>query len=205
MPRVLLTAFGPYDDWPANASWLAVQELTRDLPNDNGLELVTRLYPVSFADVAARLEQDLGADVDFALHLGQSPGASCIQFESIAINAACERGKRPEDAWPLVPKGPAAYASSLPVARWAQMLRGEGIPAEVSYHAGTYVCNATLYLSQHLIAQRKLATRVGFIHVPVAPSQVLDRQPAMPSLPVAMAARGLRLVLDDIAASLRGR
>jgi pyroglutamyl-peptidase len=205
MPRVLLTALGPYDDWPTNASWLALQELTRELPSDCGLELTTRLYPVSFADVAARLEQDLTGDVDYALHIGQAPRASCVKFETVGINWACDRGKRPEDAWPLVPKGPMAYSSGLPLARWAQLLRGDGIPAEVSHHAGTYVCNATLYLSLHLVTQRKLDTQVAFIHVPVDPSQVLDRQPAVPSSPAAITARGLRLVLDDIAASLRAR
>jgi pyroglutamyl-peptidase len=44
MPRVLITAFGPYGCWEENASWLALVELTRDLPT--GAEIVTRLYPV---------------------------------------------------------------------------------------------------------------------------------------------------------------
>ena len=29
MPRVLLTAFEPYDEWKTNASWLALVELTK--------------------------------------------------------------------------------------------------------------------------------------------------------------------------------
>ena len=43
MTRVLLTAFQPYEGWQTNASWLALVELTRDLPDQP--MVTTRLYP----------------------------------------------------------------------------------------------------------------------------------------------------------------
>ncbi len=46
MTRVLLTAFEPYDTWKANASWLALVDLTSDLPSQP--QVTTRLYPVDF-------------------------------------------------------------------------------------------------------------------------------------------------------------
>ena len=69
MPRVLLTAFEPYDRWKANASWLALVELTRNLPEQP--QVTTRLYPVDFSEMKERLEADLSAKFDFALHVGQ--------------------------------------------------------------------------------------------------------------------------------------
>lgn len=198
MPRVLLTAYGPYDDWPSNASWLVLQEVTRGLPPE--LDVVTRLYPVDFGEVATRLEQDLTAEVDVALHLGQAPGCGRIELESLAINCGRERHQRGEDAWPLVPGGPAAYQSSLPLAKWAHMLRNEGIPAEVSHHAGTYLCNAVMYLSHHLAMEKGLGVEAAFLHLPLDPSQVVDACAALASLPVELTARGIRLILDDIAA-----
>ena len=203
MPRVLLTAFGPYDDWESNASWLVLQELTRDLSEQ--ADVVTRLYPVDFADVAARLEKDLTTEIDVAIHLGQAPGNGRIDLEAIAINCAHGRDQRPEEAWPLVPGGPTAYQSSLPLAHWAKMLRAEGIPAEVSHHAGTYACNAIHYLSHHFAAERRLGVQSAFLHLPLDPVQVVDRPTAMASLPVEVTVHGVRLILDDIAATVPAR
>ena len=76
MTTVLITAFEPYDRWPENASWLALLELTRDLPPEP--KVVTRRYPVDFASARTRLFEDLAANYDFALHLGQSPGSSRV-------------------------------------------------------------------------------------------------------------------------------
>ena len=86
MTTVLLTAFEPYDRWPENASWLALVELTRDLPAEP--HVVTRRYPVDFDAARARLFDDLAANYDFALHLGQSPGSSRVHLEAIGVNVA---------------------------------------------------------------------------------------------------------------------
>ena len=51
MPRVLITAFGPYGKWAENASWLALVELTRHLPAQP--EITTRRYPVDLEVVRA--------------------------------------------------------------------------------------------------------------------------------------------------------
>ena len=157
MPRVLLTAYGPYDDWETNVSWLVLQEVMREPPMN--LDLLTRLYPVEFDEVARRLSEDLADEVDVAIHLGQAPGKGRIELETIGLNLACERGQRAEEAWPLVEGGPAAYQSALPLAKWARMLRSEGIPAEVSHHAGAFVCNAAHYFSPSLYSRTGLCER----------------------------------------------
>jgi pyroglutamyl-peptidase len=78
------------------------------------------------------------------------------------------------------------------------MLREDGIPAQVSYHAGTYLCNGVLYLSQHIAAENRLKTRSTFIHLPLASSQVLSERQDWPSLPSEMCARGIRIILNDL-------
>ena len=200
MPRVLLTAFGPYDDWETNVSWLVLQQVMRDLPST--VEMVTRLYPVDFAEVATRLEHDLTKDIDVAIHLGQAPGAGRIDLEAVGINWARERHQRGEDARPLVPDGPAAYRSDLPLGKWAQMMRAQGIPAEVSHHAGTYLCNAIHYITHHISTDRNLNIQAAFLHLPLAPEQVVDRPTGDASLPIETTAQGVRLILDDIAAQV---
>ena len=105
----------------------------------------------------------------------------------------------PDDYQPLAPDGPAAYRSDLPLAEWAALLRAAGIPAQVSHHAGTYLCNATLYLSHYLAETQGLKTRATFIHVPLDISQTVHRRDDLPSLSCALSAAAVRLILEAIA------
>lgn len=196
MKRVLITAFGPYDVWEQNSSWLALVELTRDLPD--GLAVTTRRYPVDFEAVKGLLAQDLQAGFDAALHLGQAPGSSQIRLEAIGLNIGGSSNQLPEDYRPLSPAGPLAYRSALPLARWAALLRAAGIPAQVSFHAGTYLCNATLYWSHYLAEVHHLTTQSTFIHLPLDLSQVVAGPRDLPWLPAATAARAIRLLLTDL-------
>lgn len=197
MHRVLLTAYGPYDEWQQNASWLVLQELLHDMPPH--VELVTRLYPVDFTEVRARLEEDLKLRPDTVVSLGQAPGNARVAIEGVGLNVARDRGVRPEDAVPLDPAGPPAYFSALPLKNWAQRLRTEGVPAEVSYHAGTFLCNAALYWSHHLSHLAGYPTQATFLHLPLASEQAIDLPRDYPSLPVSLMAHGLRRLLDDLA------
>lgn len=197
MPSVLVTAFDPYDRWTQNASWLALVELTRNLPAEP--RLVTRRYPVDFQQARQRLEKDLASDFDFALHLGQAPGSSRLRLEAIALNVGGSAHDDPDTYPPLVADGSVAYRTGLPLASWAQQIREAGIPAQVSYHAGTYLCNAVFYLSQHLSCRRGLRTQSAFLHVPLDPSQVVDDRADMAALPTAVTAAAIRIVLADLA------
>lgn len=196
MPSVLITAFEPYDRWDENASWLALVELTKDLPS--GLRITTRRYPVDFAAVRVRLTEDLAAGHDYALHLGQAPGLARIHLEAVGLNVGGTSQQRPEEFQPLVPDGPVAYKSDLPLATWAAKLRAVGIPAQVSYHAGTFLCNATLYLTHHLCRERGWKTQATFIHLPLATEQAVRERQDIASIPVAVAAQALRLILDEL-------
>jgi pyroglutamyl-peptidase len=197
MPSVLVTAFEPYDRWQANSSWLALVELTREMPSEP--RLVTRRYPVDFLQARQRLEKDLEADFDFVLHLGQAPGSSRMRLEAIGLNLGSALQDDPDRPNTLVPDGPLAYRSPLPLSIWAGQLREMGIPARVSFHAGTYLCNALLYYSLHLARQRGLRTQSAFIHLPLDPSQVAADRQEGPSLPAQVCAAGLRHILADLA------
>lgn len=196
MPKILITAFEPYDRWPTNASWLCLVELTRALPA--GHALTTRRYPVDFGQVRKRLEADLSTGYDFALHLGQAPGSTHVRLEAFAINAGHDPAEKTGRERTLAEDGPAAYRSDLPLADWAGQLRAAGIPAGVSYHAGTYLCNATLYWTHYLAERMSLPTRATFIHLPLDLSQAAAEPRDTPSLPAATAAAAVRTILDGL-------
>ena len=194
MPRILVTAFEPYAEWQENSSWLTLVELTRWF--DAGGQIVTRRYPVDLADMTHRLGEDLTSGYDFAVHLGQAPGSPVIKLESIGLNTL-------DSGAPLVSGAPAAYRTALPLDRWASKLVSEGIPAVVSPHAGTHLCNAMLYLSQHLSAQRRLPTESVFVHLPLAPQQAARRLSSgapLASMSLPMMAAAVAILLGDLMA-----
>lgn len=196
MASVLVTAFEPYDDWPENASWLTLVELTKTLPDEP--VVTTRRYPVDFDEVRQQLAKDLADGYDYAIHLGQSPRDSHVTLEAIGINVRGERQKSPDEFGPLVNDAPAAYRTELPLRQFSDRLRQEKIPTRVSYHAGEYLCNATLYLSQHLAIQMGTNTQSLFVHLPLCPTQIKPGMQQQPTLPVETNARALRLLLDEI-------
>lgn len=197
--RVLLTAFEPYAEWPTNSSWLSLVEVLKHRPAS--ATLTTRRYPVDFERLQELLHRDLAQGFDAILHLGQAPGAPVIRLESFALNIGGPVHGDSQQTRSLVPSGPAAYRSRMPLDRWNQLLLQQFIPTQVSYHAGTYLCNAIMYLTHHWLAERGLHTPVGFIHLPLATSQVVDQAQACASLPVSTLAQAITCVLDDMVTS----
>ncbi|HZL88870.1 MAG TPA: pyroglutamyl-peptidase I [Pirellulaceae bacterium] len=197
VPSVLITAFEPYDRWSENSSWEALVALTKELPPSP--KIVTRRYPVDFFAARAKLEEDLAADYDYALLLGQAPGICRVHLEAIGINVGGHSSQSPDEFQPLVENGPAAYRTRLPLDQWAAAVRQAGIPCQVSYHAGTYLCNAVLYLTHHIAQQRRLKTRATFIHLPLCPSQVVGQRQDMPSMTNHDAAQAIRIILAQLA------
>ena len=196
MTTVLITAFEPYDRWEQNSSWLALLELTKALPTN--LKIVTRLYPVDFEKARGRLREDLAADYDYALLLGQAPGISRIHLEQIGVNVGGNSNQLPDQFCPIVEDGPVAYRSALPLDTWAGKVRELGIPCQVSYSAGTYLCNALLYLTHYIAEREQLRTRAAFIHLPLAPVQVLGERQDLPTLPSENCAAAIQTILREL-------
>jgi pyroglutamyl-peptidase len=197
--QVLVTAFEPYDCWTTNSSWLALMELTRELPVSP--RITTRLYPVDYERMRERLERDLRRNYDFVVHLGQSPGASAMRLEAFAINVAMRTESGQCQFQPVCPDGPAAYRTDLPLGQYIEKLRIHDIPAELSHHAGTFLCNAILYWSHYLREKLTLKSRIMFIHLPLDVSQVSDVGWPMACLPSRVCRAGLQLILEELNAN----
>ncbi len=196
MIRVLLTAFEPWGEWKENSSRLCLRALEATPPGERPVELTTSIYPVDSRKLKPLLRRDLRRMPDFAIHLGQDAKATGLELETVGLNLLKEGTPT---ARPVLRGGPLALRSPLPADRWVQVLRRAGIPAKVSYHAGTYLCNAALYLSLHTCERLALPTRSLFIHLPLESSQVAADGSGHPSLPVAATSRAIRKILADLA------
>ncbi|MBB5118287.1 Pyrrolidone-carboxylate peptidase [Streptomyces eurocidicus] len=195
MPRVLLTGFEPFGGESVNPSWQAVREVVARPPAGVGITGVR--LPCVFGGALDALRAAVAdTDPDVVLCVGQAGGRPDLTVERVAVNIddaviPDNAGARPVDE-PVVPGGPAAYFATLPVKRCVAAVREAGLPASVSQTAGTFVCNHVFYGLMHLAATERPGLRGGFVHVPYAPGQVTDR--AVPSLPVATVAEGLRVI-----------
>ena len=105
-------------------------------------------------------------------------------------------GQPPVVDVPVVPDGPAAYFTTLPVKACVAAIRAAGVPASVSHTAGTYVCNQVFYGLMHLLATEFPGTRGGFVHVPFSPEQVAAAEKGETSLSVDRIADALEALVD---------
>ena len=165
-----MTAFEPYDRWATNSSWDALSEMLKRWGVPPGV--TTRRYPVDLGKLRDRLSKDFEQGFDAVLLLGQSPSASDIHLESLAVNIAGVQYNSGRLYGPLEHGGPAAYQSRMPIDRLRDALDRGGVPASISYHAGTYLCNAIFYLTEHWHRQRGRDCQVGFAHFPLTTEQV---------------------------------
>ena len=196
--RVLLTAFEPYDHWEKNSSWETLVALVSERgANPN---IVTRRYPVDLTKLRSRIESDLSQGIDAVLHLGQSPGISELHLEAIALNVAGVDPMRNGEYEAILDDAPVAYRTSFPIGDWVQDLKSMSIPASVSYHAGTYLCNAAMFLSHHWFACRREKPMVGFIHLPLLPEQVERNGNPGASMSIQQTSQAIGRVLDRILA-----
>ena len=190
MTRILITAFEPYDRWKQNSSWLALVDLTSWYEGE--LEITTRRYPVDLPKLREMLEADLARDYDFAIHLGQAPGSPVIKLESVGLNLRT-------NGEPLLVDAPAAYRSTLDLDGCLERLTAAGIPAQISDHAGTYLCNAALFLSQHYAEMMGRRTQSLFIHLPLTPGQVAADGSALASMSTPMQSAAIAVVSEHLA------
>lgn len=77
-------------------------------------------------------------------------------------------------------------------------LRKNNIPAHISYTAGTFVCNDVMYHLLYLISKKYDMIRGGFIHVPYALEQVIDKPAGTPAMSLETIAGGLELAIKAI-------
>ncbi|MFC9354374.1 pyroglutamyl-peptidase I [Arthrobacter sp. NPDC057013] len=194
---ILLTGFEPFGGQPINPSWAAALS-ARDLLRAEGQVVEAVELPCIFGVAGNVLRNALDElEPELVVCVGQAGGRGRVSLERVAIN--CDDAPIPDNAGnqpvdrPVVPGGPAAYFTSLPVKAALLAVEEAGIPAEVSQTAGTYVCNHTFYALMHELASRS-AVRGGFVHVPFAPDQV-ERGSGAPSLTVHLMAEAIAAVV----------
>ncbi len=171
VPRLLITYFGAFEGVPVNPTERLAHLLHEEVAQQRGadIELVFQELPVAFGDSAVLLDRVLErVKPDAVIALGVAVGREKVSIERVAINLndariADNSGVQHRDQ-PIIENAPAAYFSTLPTRSIFEQAQARNLPVELSYTAGTYVCNHVFYVLLHATAEHN--TPAGFIHVP---------------------------------------
>jgi pyroglutamyl-peptidase len=169
---ILVTGFGPFDNYDVNPSQLIAEELNEKSINE--AELVGIVLPVDFKE---SVNVTINAIEDYnpilVILVGLSPKARLIELEKIGVNLKIMPLGEPEWFFPkkIDPDGPLFRFSAINTRKLVLDLRESNIPAQQSFFAGTYICNTVLYETLGYIEYHNLSIIAGFIHVPPLTSQ----------------------------------
>lgn len=198
-PRVLLTGFEAFGDDPSgqglNPSALAAQALHEQ--QIAGHQVVAAVLPCVFG-ASVKVLKDLIREhrPSMVICLGQAGGRAGISLERVAINL--DDAPMPDNAGTVrlntrvVPQGPTAYFSTLPIRAMLEALQHEGLPCELSSSAGHFVCNHVFYALMHTLRKNKVPS--GFVHLPYLPEQAAAS--GTPSMDLTVIVQGIRTALQ---------
>lgn len=196
--KVLVTGFDPFGGESVNPAFEAVKMLPDTIA---GAEIVKLEIPTVFSKSGPAVEKGIREhQPDIVINVGQAGGRSCVTIEKVAVNLAEARipdnaGEQPMGE-PLQADGEPAYFPTVPVNAMVKNVRDHRIPCHVSYTAGTYVCNCVMYNVLYLAATKYPDIRAGFIHVPYAAEQVVDKANGMPFMSLEQIAESLEYAIE---------
>ncbi len=169
--RILITGFNRFGNLLTNPTEIIIEgimkEAQRDISNSTFAEILSTEYNAAGKRIQYLIRK---LQPEAVICLGVAPGTDVIRLERVALNLDDENLNDNADETfigkVIIPGGPVAYWSTLPIEHIYQGLRNHNIPAVISNHAGTYVCNHVFYLARHQIESMKSNAICGFIHIP---------------------------------------
>ncbi len=198
--KILVTGFDPFGGESVNPAYEAVKLLPDEI---GGAKIIKLEIPTVFTKSVAVVEDAIKQyEPDVVINVGQAGGRACVTIEKVAINLAEARipdndGEQPMDV-PLRVDGETAYFATVPVKAMVKNVRDHQLPCHISYTAGTYVCNSIMYQVLYLTNKRYPNVRAGFIHVPYATEQTVDKPNGTPCMPLESIAKSIEYALEAV-------
>ncbi len=200
MKKLLLTGFEPFLEFPINPTEKVVEALNGTKIGD--YEITGVLLPVDFKESPVKiLEAYHEHQPDAVISLGLAGGRNSITPERIAINCRDgepdNSGARLEDS-PIDEEGPDGYFSTLPIRKMVNRLKENGLPAEISNTAGTYLCNNVMYTIMHEIKKSGREIPAGFIHIPASHQLAAKSKRSLPSWSDSDLQEAVKLMIEEL-------
>lgn len=168
--RVLLSGFEVFGSNKENPTEKLINSfLRKEISYPSSMKIEAVVLPVTYEESYRLLKKRIDEfNPDIIIGFGLASTRETIDIETIAANimdrrTADNNGKKPTDI-KISPDGPDSFVSTLPVSGLRATLIKNGLPADESTSAGSYVCN---YLFYNLMRDNQDTFRLcGFIHVP---------------------------------------
>ena len=165
MIKILISGFTTFSSHADNSSEI-IAELFKNT-QIKGFEIQVVILPVTFSESFKTLKKAVNDFLpDYVVCLGLASNRKGINLEKVAINLihtdiADNEGVLHQDQL-ILKDGPTAYFATLPLEEMRKLQTP--FPLEISFSAGTYVCNYVMYETLNFLKDSKM--KAGFIHLP---------------------------------------
>jgi len=201
--NLLLTGFEPYASTPVNPAELVAKALDGSVIGP--IKVLSTIVPNTFFKSIQHVKQMmLDTKADYVLMMGEFTGRSMVTLERYAHRIIDSYRYQLQDnegsnysQKDTAENGPIAYQSHFPIKRMVNAIREQGIPADVSDTAGTFVCNHLFYGILHEIESNQLNVKAGWIHLPMLPSTAaLCEHLGQPSMNFQDSKKAVKIAID---------
>ena len=206
MRKLLLTGFEPYSSTIVNPAEEVAKALDKQIINQ--VSVTSTIVPNTFFKAINHVRSEmLKDDYDFVLMMGEYTGRAMVTLERYAHRLIDAYRYQLHDNDGIsysnkqtVENGPVAYQTHLPIKRIVEAIRADGIPADISDTAGTFVCNHLFYGILHEIHEQNHAIKAGWVHLPMLPGTAAQKEYlGMPSMCLDSQINAIKATIDVLA------
>ncbi len=169
--KILITGFKPFNKDKVNPTSMIIKEF-------NDLNIKTLELDVVYnLDAKKIIETIKEYNPNLVLMMGLAGGRKKVMIEYFALNmqsASIPDNDEVMKNHNIIDKNaPLAYTTNIDVVNLKEKVNDDNF--DISYHAGTFVCNDVYFQVLDFIYKNNLEIKCGFIHVPYIKEQVFEK------------------------------
>ncbi|MEK6908924.1 MAG: hypothetical protein AABX23_02645 [Nanoarchaeota archaeon] len=196
--KILVYAFKKFDKLNTNPSAEVGKIIYDSLKGKNGINIRLEIFSVDYGFERNLEKVILEFEPYFILGLGASK-RNKITVESIALNVIHEpRGDEKGKIFTnkKIISGADAIKTKFNCEMLVNHLKKLDIPCDLSFFAGTYICNNAYFRCLKLVSDKNLNSKTVFVHVPLSPKEVNTLGIDAPSFPPTLIGNALADFLE---------
>jgi len=194
--KILITGFVPFGNQNINPSEILLDRLEKKPQLSSVCDFL--LLPVDYDQAAQTLCAKLKSQKWRGwIGFGQAGGRDKISLERVALNWKerdfNQANIRPWTPGPLLEGAQKAFINPMDLAKILAGLKKSKIPSEISFTAGTYICNCVYFFANQTFQDLNSKAFSLFVHVPYLPEQSQSE----PTMPIEQILKAAELIINQ--------